>query len=228
MAHEIAHVAARHGMEQYSKAQLLQWGTIPLIFLGGLPGYAAWNAAGVAILLAFLKFSRSAEAEADMLGAEYTWASGYDPNGMLTFFEKLQGQKRQTSSVFSTHPATSVRIGNVRQLIARFPERDEYLVSSSDFNRIQDRLAVLSGQQRLLKVEGEASAPSRPTLRRRDPSSEPDSSGRQSNDQGGTQESKQPPLRRWNPGGIWTPLCLRESVHKPHQSPNSCRTSARN
>lgn len=65
MAHEIAHVAARHGMEQYSKAELVQYGTIPLIFIGGLPGYAAWNAAGVAIPLTFLKFSRSAEAEAD-------------------------------------------------------------------------------------------------------------------------------------------------------------------
>jgi len=202
MAHEIAHVAARHGMEQYSKAQLVQYGMIPLIFIGGLPGYAAQNAAGVAIPLTFLKFSRSAEAEADMLGAEYTWASGYDPNGMNTFFEKLQGQKRQTSSVFSTHPATSDRIGHVRQLIARFPERGEYVVSSSDFRRIQDRLAVLSGQQRLLQAKGEAAGASRPTLRRRDPSNEPDPSGRQSNDQGDAQESKQPPeLRRRNPSG---------------------------
>jgi predicted Zn-dependent protease len=202
MAHEIAHVAARHGMEQYSKAQLVQWGTIPLIFIGGLPGYAAQNAAGVALPLTFLKFSRNAEAEADMLGAQYAWAAGYDPNGMITFFEKLQGQKRQTSSVFSTHPATGDRIDHVRQLIPRFPERDEYVVSSSDFSLTQDRLAVLSGRQRLLEAKAETSGPSRPTLRRRDPSSEPDPSGRESNDQADAQESKQPPqLRRRNPGG---------------------------
>jgi predicted Zn-dependent protease len=137
-----------------------------------------------------------------MLGAEYAWVAGYDPNGMNTFFEKLQGQKRQTSSVFSTHPATSDRIGRVRQLIARFPERDEYVVSSSDFRRIQDRLAVLSGQQRLLQAKGEAAGASRPTLQRRDPSSEPNPSGRQSSDRGDTQESKDPPqLRRRNPSG---------------------------
>src|SRR5262252_8046981 len=90
MAHEIAHVAARHGVEQASKANLINYGTLPLIFLGGWGGFAIRQAAGLAIPLSFLKFSRGMESEADRLGAQYLWASGYDPNAMITFFEKLE------------------------------------------------------------------------------------------------------------------------------------------
>src|SRR5215510_12185295 len=94
MAHEIAHVAARHGVEQASKAQLVNWASIGLIFVGGPIGAIAYNAANFGVPLAFLKFTRSAEAEADKLGAEYAWAAGYDSNSLVTFFEKLEKKEK--------------------------------------------------------------------------------------------------------------------------------------
>ncbi len=146
MAHEIAHVAARHGTEQVSKGQLINFGSIPLIFLGGPIGIAARSAANLAIPLTFLKFSRNAENEADILGAQYAWASGYDPMGMVTVFEKLSKKEKKVSSVFSDHPATGDRATTVRNLINRFPDKDEYLINSSDFNKVKARLLALSGR----------------------------------------------------------------------------------
>src|SRR5262245_11634977 len=114
IAHEIAHVTARHGVEQASKGQLANYASIPLIFLGGWGGYAIRQAAGLAVPLGFLKFSRGAEKEADRLGAQYMWAAGYDPHAMITFFEKIEakGKKKPGSiaKVFSIHPMTSDRI----------------------------------------------------------------------------------------------------------------------
>ena len=95
IAHEIAHVAARHGVEQASKGELVNYASIPLIFVGGWGGYIAQQVAGLAIPLGFLKFSRGAEKEADRLGAQYMWASGYDPNALITFFEKLQAKEKK-------------------------------------------------------------------------------------------------------------------------------------
>jgi predicted Zn-dependent protease len=151
LAHEIAHVAARHGIEQASKGELLNYASLPLIFLGGLGGYIIQQIAGVAIPLTFLKFSRGAETEADRLGAQYTWASGYDPNALVSFFEKLQARDRQPRNgkkagamarVFSTHPLTEDRIKNVQSLISRFPDRGEYQLSSSDFAGVKSRLTA--------------------------------------------------------------------------------------
>ena len=76
MAHEIAHVAARHGVENASKGTLLNYATIPLIFLGGGIGYAARSAASILVPVSFLKFSRNAEYEADMLGAHVALVVG--------------------------------------------------------------------------------------------------------------------------------------------------------
>ncbi len=109
MAHEIAHVAARHGVEQASKGELINWGTLPLIFLGGWAGYAIQQAAALAIPLGFLKFSRAAEEEADMLAAQYLWASGYDPHALVTFFEKLESKEKKKPGTMSKilHDASS-------------------------------------------------------------------------------------------------------------------------
>src|SRR5688572_26455800 len=68
MAHEIAHVAARHGTENAAKAQIVNIATIPLIFLGGPAGFGIRQAAGFLIPLQFLQFSRKHESEADFLG----------------------------------------------------------------------------------------------------------------------------------------------------------------
>ncbi|MCS6885794.1 MAG: M48 family metallopeptidase [Acidobacteriota bacterium] len=171
MAHEIAHVAARHGTEQVSKGQLLEFGSIPLIFLGGGIGVLARTAASFAIPLTFLKFSRGAESEADMLGAQYAWASGYDPNGMIMMFEKLQQKESKKpgtmSKIFSSHPATGDRAIALRALIAKFPEKEEYIITSSDFQKVKNRLLAFSGPRRSLLAGDEQPTEGRPTLRRR-------------------------------------------------------------
>lgn len=171
MAHEIAHVCARHSTEQATKGQLAQFGMIPLIFLGGIGAIGA-NAANILLPLTFLKFSRGAEFEADMLGAQYAWASGYDPNSFITFFEKLkasQNPNQKIPKVFSTHPPNDERIAKVKQLLALFPSRDEYVLNSSEFQRVKTRLGVIAPDvnNRRTGPGGADPGPSRPTLKRR-------------------------------------------------------------
>lgn len=173
MAHEIAHVAARHAMENMTKSQVLSWASIPLIFVGGAPGILGRLGASFGLPVAFFKFSRGAEKEADILGAQYSWASGYDPNGLWTMFEKLWDKKQQEpkgfSKLFTTHPAHPDRIKITKDLIARFPERDEYIINSWEFNRVKERLARMQGRARKLEAEGKSGQPERPTLKRRQP-----------------------------------------------------------
>ena len=171
MAHEIAHVAARHGVEQASKGRLFQWLSLPLIFVGGPVGMIAQNAVNILVPLSFLKFSRGAEEEADRLGLQYMWASGYDPTSMLSFFEKLKAREKKKpgtlEKLFSTHPATGDRIEKAHDLLVRFPDRDEYTVSTSEFRDIKAKLLAITNQAKL----NSAGAPTlrrKPTLKRND------------------------------------------------------------
>lgn len=189
MAHEIAHVAARHGVEQDTKGQLVQWGTIPLyIFGGGWAGYAISNVLNFAIPLTFLKFSRGAEEEADMLAIQYLWASGYDPNSMATFFEKLQTKEKKKpgtiAKIFSTHPVVDDRIDKVKALLVKFPDRSEYTLNTSDFTKVKNRLISITNAKSVSARVGGTSAEkdtTRPTLKRRQPAdpsgANPDASG---------------------------------------------------
>ncbi|MGH9838566.1 MAG: M48 family metallopeptidase [Blastocatellia bacterium] len=176
MAHEIGHVAARHGVEQASKGQIVNWGTLPLIFLGGLGGFAIRQAAGVAIPLGFLKFSRGAEEEADQLGAQYLWAAGYDPYSLVTFFEKLETKEKKKpgtlAKIFSSHPVVGDRIEKVNALLARFPERSEYTIDTSEFNLVKGRLVSLANARAGVSSRSGAGSEretQRPTLKRRQP-----------------------------------------------------------
>src|SRR5271156_6369936 len=90
MAHEIAHVCARHGMRQLTRMNIAQLATIPLIFVGGGLGYGIYEASGLALPLTFMKFQRNFEAEADYLGLQYMYKTGYDPQAFISFFEKIQ------------------------------------------------------------------------------------------------------------------------------------------
>jgi beta-barrel assembly-enhancing protease len=196
MAHEIAHVAARHGTEQVSKGQLFQFGSLPLIFIAGPIGIAARSAANFALPLTFLKFSRNAEAEADLLGAQYTWASGYDPQGMVSMFQKLsEREKTKVATIFSDHPATGDRAVKVNTIIGKFPEKDEYVLSTSEFNKVKSRLALVSGSRRAANSDGSIAPPSdRPTLKkRRDDSGAPGDAG---TDPGSEPPKERPTLRR--------------------------------
>jgi predicted Zn-dependent protease len=153
MAHEIAHVTARHGAKQMSKAQLLQFATMPLIFLGGPAGYGLYQASGFLIPMTFLKFSRSDEAEADYLGLQYMYKTGYDPTAAVTFFEKLQAKETarpdSVSKLFSTHPPTGERIALEKKNIESvLPDRDQYVVTTSEFNRVKGHLTMLEAQRK--------------------------------------------------------------------------------
>jgi predicted Zn-dependent protease len=171
MAHEIAHVAARHGMEQQTKGTLVNFAMIPLIFMSGGLASIAYNAAQIAVPLAFLKFTRNMEAEADMLGAQYAWAAGYDPANLISFFEKIEKKDKDKpgtlSKLFRSHPPTPDRIVHVKSLIARFPERDEYIVSTSEFNKVKSRLLALTNARVIAADGSRDSGPRPPKLKRR-------------------------------------------------------------
>jgi predicted Zn-dependent protease len=164
MAHEIAHVAARHGTEQASKGQLFQFASIPLIFVTGGIGYGIQQAANLLVPLTFLKFSRGMEEEADYLGVQYLYKTGYDPSAMVRFFEKLQAKEKakpgSVSKLFSTHPPTGDRIRKVGDAITTIiPDAPQYVETTSEFDVVKSRLAGLQNQRH---TEDEK----RPTLRR--------------------------------------------------------------
>jgi beta-barrel assembly-enhancing protease len=167
MAHEIAHVAARHGTRQATRGAIINYASIPLIFMGGWTGYAIRQGAGLAIPLGFLTFSRGFESEADMLGLEYMYKTGYDPVAFVDFFEKIQSLEKKKpgtmSKVFSTHPMTDDRIKAAQKNIASILKaKPEYVVSTSEFNDVKGRLSMLHNRRRV-DTKDDAS---RPTLRR--------------------------------------------------------------
>jgi beta-barrel assembly-enhancing protease len=146
LAHEIAHVAARHMTRNATKGQLAQIGMIPLsIGLGGIGGYAARQAAGAAIPMAMLSFGRKDEAEADYLGVQYMYAAGYDPNGAISIFEKLEALEKNSpgvvSRLFATHPMDAERIAKTQEEINRIlPARADYVITTSEYTQIRQRL----------------------------------------------------------------------------------------
>ena len=167
MAHEIAHVAARHGTRQATRGEIINIASIPLIFMGGWTGYAIRQGAGLAIPLGFLTFSRGFESEADMLGLEYMYKTGYDPTSFVDFFEKIQTLEKKKpgtlSKVFSTHPMTDDRIKAAQKNIATIlKDKPEYVVNTSEFNDVKGRLAMLHNR----RVDTKKGDGSRPTLRR--------------------------------------------------------------
>ena len=152
MAHEIAHVAARHGTEQESKGQLVSYMALPLIFIAGPVGYGVEQAISVFVPFTFLRFSRGMETEADYLGVQYLYKSGYDPSAMVRFFEKLQAKEKarpgSISRLFSTHPPTGSRISKVEETITVIlPPRDRYVVSTSEFDRVKVYLAKIENKR---------------------------------------------------------------------------------
>jgi len=165
LAHEIAHVAARHGTRQGSRGQLINIASLPLIFVGGWAGYAVRQGAGVAIPLGFLKFSRAFEQEADLLGLQYMYRAGYDPTALIDFFEKLEAAEKRKpgtmSKIFASHPNVSSRVKatqqNVQELLKQQPQ---YVVTTSEFREVQQFLEQSMNRRRNVPVT------TGPTLRR--------------------------------------------------------------
>ncbi len=171
MAHEIAHVAARHGTKNATKGELAQLATIPLIMLGpgGWAGYGLYEGLQFAIPMSFLKFSRDAEREADYLGLEYMYKAGYDPNAFVTFFEKVEAEeKRQPGTIprfFSTHPPTPERVESIQKEIGNvLPARDQYIVTTSEFDTVKLRLRRIENRN---KLQDNKNSKDKPTLRTR-------------------------------------------------------------
>ena len=188
LSHEIAHVTARHWASRMTKASILQMLQIPLmIFTGGLsyPAYyGIWNAYGFAVPIAFLSFSRGAEAESDFLGLQYMYKAGYDPDAYVSFFGKLLEQNRKNPGsvpkIFASHPPTPDRILKAEDTIEKIlPERDRYLVTTSEFDDVKSRLQTVISQMR---GEAEAQQKDRPTLKRRPPSDGGESGGEDTDD----------------------------------------------
>ena len=152
MAHEIAHVAARHGTRQATKGELAQLATIPLIFMGGWGGFGARQAASVLLPVGFLQFSKAMESEADMLGLQYMYKTGYDPEAFVDFFEKIESLEKKkpgtVSKLFSTHPPTDDRIATTQKNIQNMlKERPEYVVTTSEFDMVKARLQMLHNRR---------------------------------------------------------------------------------
>ena len=191
MAHEISHVAARHGMRQMTRMNWAQIGTLPLIFVGGGIGYGIYEASGLALPLTFMKFQRNFEAEADYLGLQYMYKTGYDPQAFIAFFEKIQAKEKKKpgtiAKAFASHPQTPDRIeASQKEIATILPARPQYIVSTSEFDDIKARLATIENRHKVIE-EKDGSKPSlrrtstsdktgstdnsdddRPTLKRRD------------------------------------------------------------
>ncbi len=170
MAHEIAHVAARHATKNASKAQLFNVLSIPLIFFGGPIGFAARQVVGLGVPLSMLEFSRNAEREADALGLQYVYASGYDPEEFVRFMERLKAKEKDEggsffSKAFRTHPMTADRVKRAQKEIDEYlPPRASYIVDTSEFVRVKAKLMELEQATRIDGGQGPE-----PVLRRRNP-----------------------------------------------------------
>src|SRR5438445_7938000 len=194
MAHEISHVCARHGTKNATKGELMQLATIPLILLGpgGWAGYGIYQGLNLAIPVTYLKFSRDAEREADYLGIQYMYKTGYDPNSYVTFFERIQAdEKRRPGTipkVFSTHPPTPERIENTQKEIARIlPARQEYIVTTSEFDSVKSRLRNIMFSRKVSD-----NAPGKPTLRTKTEQSKKQPTGNDPN----SSDDDRPTLKR--------------------------------
>jgi predicted Zn-dependent protease len=194
MAHEISHVCARHGTKNATKGELMQLATIPLILLGpgGWAGYGLYQGLNLAIPVTYLKFSRDAEREADYLGIQYMYKTGYDPNSYVTFFERIQAdEKRRPGTipkVFSTHPPTPERIENTQKEIARIlPARQEYIVTTSEFDTVKSRLRNIMFTRKVSD-----NAPGKPTLRTKTEQSKKQPTGNDPN----SSDDDRPTLKR--------------------------------
>ncbi len=197
MAHEIAHVAARHGTKQATKGEIINYGTLPLIFIGGPIGAVARAGLGVAIPLKFLQFSRAAESEADYLGLQYMYKAGYDPTALIDFFEKIQSLEKKKpgtmSKVFATHPATDDRIKKSQKNMEVLADKPEYVVTTSEFNDVKAKLLAMHNRRKISPVNT-----NRPTLRRKSGSGTPiDTDGNDKKEKEDADE--RPTLKRRDP-----------------------------
>jgi predicted Zn-dependent protease len=195
MAHEISHVAARHATTRLSKAQILQYASIPALFIGGYwTQMAIYNGLGLGINLELLGVTRDSEKEADQLGIQYLWNSEYDPNAFVSFFEKLQEEEKskpgKLGGFFRTHPYTLDRIAAAIDEQRYLPEKDNYVLNTSEFDRVKARLLAIDNAQHAESASSSATEQKRPTLKRRT-----NTDGSKSDDPGDPDDGSQSPKK---------------------------------
>jgi predicted Zn-dependent protease len=205
MAHEIAHVAACHVAREQTRGNIVNLASIPLIFVpGGWAVYEGTQAAlSIGVPLTFMKFSRNFESEADFLGMEYMYKTGYDPQSFISFFEKIEAQEKKKpgtlAKAFSSHPMTPDRVAHAQQeMKAVLPPRPEYVLNTSEFDQVKSRLASLENKH---KVQNDKDNKDRPTLRRQtadNPNPGTNGSGGSSGSSSGSQQpdDDRPTLKR--------------------------------
>lgn len=166
LAHEASHVALRHGTNQASKASAAQ---MPLAILGGMLGSNSTKAvlaqlgASFAVNSILLKYSRTAESQADVMGTQILYDSGYDARAMAQFFEKIEALQKSSgpAEFFSNHPNPGNRIERVNQEVSALGGvRRDYGTNSAEFSEIKRYVLSLPaprGQQ--LQSGGQTSAP---------------------------------------------------------------------
>ena len=187
MAHEIAHVAARHATRALTRKRMYSF-TGELSLLAGPIGIVLNDAGGVAGPLSVKKFSRESEYEADLLGIEYAYSAGYDPEALLSALEKLHAMETNRSAAFakvpgyhfvshlpfhdkvargfSDYPLTEDRIHRLQSEIATFlPDRSDYIIDTNEFQDIKTHLLSLRGPLELRR-HGQDKDPNGPVLRR--------------------------------------------------------------
>ena len=142
MAHEISHVALRHGTAQATKGQ--KYGLLAGILgiggqiLGG-PAGAAAQIAGQGVGVYFLKFSREYETEADILGAQILARAGYDPRDLATMFQRIQQQGGSSGGFLSSHPSPQNRYARINQE-AQYLRVENPIRDSREFERVRAKL----------------------------------------------------------------------------------------
>lgn len=194
MAHEISHVTARHATTRMSKGQYLQIAAIPALFVGGYwAQMGIQNALGLTINLELMGITRESEREADQLGIQYLWNTGYDPNGFVSFFEKMKRYEKSKPSRlegwFRTHPSTEDRIVAALDEQRYLPEKDNYIVNTSEFKHVKARLLAIDNAQKAEQDEINSLEQKRPTLKRRTDGDDGDGTGSEP-------EKRRPTLKR--------------------------------
>ena len=200
IAHEISHIIARHATTRMSKGQYLQIAAIPAMIFGGYwTQMALQNGLGLAINLELLGVTRESEREADQLGIQYAWNAGYDPTGFVTFFEKLQAQEKdkpgRLAGWFRTHPSTEDRIVASMDEQRYLPEKDSYIVNTSEFDRMKARLQAIDDAQKS-EEDRDPDEIKRPRLRRRGEDGAPNPDDPDGGDGGDAPKRTRPVLRR--------------------------------
>ncbi len=140
MGHEISHVVMRHSTRQASRQMKAQ---LPLAILGGVLGAGVGGWAGSLAQMGIsltagsvlMKYSRSAETEADMVGAQIIYDAGYNPRAVVTFFQKLAQEKGERSGpqFLSSHPDPGNRAQDISKILSRFPPKQFQELDTPEF-----------------------------------------------------------------------------------------------